>query len=163
MATYTQAQVDEAVRKALIPSRLSTYLPVASPYTTPTLVAGTPTKVLAPTSVKRQTDFTLDVGNMRWFLDTTGVTNREFVITVSSTVLASLGNNDITIAMYKNGVFEEGVGITRRVGVSNDRGAIAVTGAFSLSDNDYIEIYVTSENGGTLIFERLAINILEVN
>jgi hypothetical protein len=162
-AKYTNNQIDEAVRKSLTPSRLSTYLPVATPYTTPTLAANTPTKLLIPTTVKKKQDFTLDVPNTRWFLDTTGVTDREFVITMTTSMIASANNNNVIVSMYKNGVFEEGVSIARKIGTGADQGAVSVTGSFMLSDNDYVEVYVETDQGGTITFSRTAINILEVN
>lgn len=163
MATYSQAQVDDAMRKTLTPSRLSSYLPIASPYTTPALVASTPTKLLIPTTAKYIQDFSLDVPNSRWFLNTIDVIDRKFVITMTTSMTAQNGNNNVIISMYKNGILEPGISIARKIGVGSDQGAISVTGSFTLSDNDYIEVYVESDQGGTLTFSRTAINILEVN
>jgi hypothetical protein len=163
MAIYTQEQVDNAVRKSISPSRLASYLPVASPYITPALVAGTPTKLLLPTTVKAVQDFTLDLINSRWYLDSPGVVNREFSIAMTSSVLASTNNTVMTFELYKNGVFEEGVSIQRKIVAGSDVGALGILGTLFLSTNDYIELYVTSSLGGTITFQRTAINLMEIN
>lgn len=167
MAIYSQAQVDETNRKTLTPSRLSSYLPSnhnsGNGYTTPALTPTTPTKVLIPTVVKKIRDWELDVPNSRWKLNDPTAVNREFTIAMTTSLSSSSGNNNTTLMMYKNGVLEEGVNIDRRIGVSNDKGAMSIVGAFSASHNDYIEVYVVSENGGTLTFYKTAINIMEVN
>lgn len=163
MALYGQAQVDDAVRKTLTPSRLSSYLPIASPYTTPTLSAGTPTKLLIPTTAKYVQDFSLDIPNSRWYLNSAGVVDRKFTIGMTTSMIASINNTEVTISMYKNGVYELGVSIKRKIGTGADVGAMAVIGSFTLSHTDYIEVYVESSLGGTLTFSYTDINILEVN
>lgn len=163
MAIYSQAQVDDAVRKTLAPSRLSSYLPIASPYTTPTLSAATPTKLLIPTTAKYVQDFSLDIPNSRWYLNSAGVVDRRFTIGMTTSMIASTNNTEVTLSMYKNGVYEPGVSIKRKIGTGADVGAMAVIGSFTLSHTDYIEVYVESSLGGTLTFSYTDINILEVN
>lgn len=163
MINYTDEQFESAIRKSINPSRLSSYLPVATPYTTPALTLNVPTKLLIPTTPKYVNDFTLDVPNSRWFLDVPNVTNRKFNIAMTTSLTASVNNVDVDIEMWKNGVFEEGVSIRRKIGTGADTGAMAVVGSFELSTNDYVEVYVRSSASGTLTFIRTAINIMEVN
>lgn len=173
--SYTTAELDAALaeiiegdylkvkRKTLTPSRLASYLPAATPYTTPTLVAATPTKLLLPTTVKTIQDFSLDGPNNRFFLSASDVVDREFQINASTSMTASTNNTVVTLGMRINGVFEEGVSIDRKIGTGSDVGAIGFSGSFKLSTNDYIEVFVTSSLGGTITFSKTAINILEVN
>jgi hypothetical protein len=144
------------------PSRLDTYLPVASPYTTPALVAGTPTKLLVPTTAKTIKDFTLDIPNSRYFFDAPGRSNIWFLGHFSTSMSSSASNHIVTVEMYKNGVLEEGIGIDRFISGGADIGAIGFAGAVQLSDTDYIEVYITSEGGGTVTLSRTAITINEI-
>ena len=130
------------------PSRLNSYLPIASPYTTPTLSAGVPTKLLIPTTPKSIKDFTLDVGNSRWFLDDPTAANRLFIVHLTTSIITSITNHDVAIELYKNGAFEEGVSIERFIAAGTDKGSLALNGIVSLSDNDYIEVYVTNSATG---------------
>lgn len=163
MINYDDEQFEEAIRKSINPSRLSSYLPVATPYTTPTLTLNVPTKLLIPTIPKYVNDFTLDGPNSRWFLDVPNVTNRKFNIAMTTSLTSSVNNVDVDIEMWKNGVFEEGVSIRRRIGTGADTGAMSVVGSFELSTNDYVEVYVRASASGTITFIRTAINIMEVN
>lgn len=150
-------------RKTLTPSVLFSYLPAASPYTTPTLVATTPTKLLLPTTVKSIQDFELDIPNTRYFLNDANAVNRTFEVNMSTSMTTSLNNVVVTLEMWKNGVFEEGISVKRKVGTGADVGALALNGQFTLSHNDYIEVYAISDLGGTITFDRIAINIKEMN
>ena len=144
------------------PARLASYLPIASPYTTPVLDAGTPTKLLLPTKVKTSHKFTLDAINERYFYDSPGVTGKWFVVHMTTGISSSASNHTVTVEMYKNGVVEEGVGISRWISGGADQGAIALNGVVQLSDGDYIEVYVTDSTGGTITFSRGAITINEM-
>jgi len=143
------------------PSRLNSYLPTASPYTTPVLSAGTPTKLLVPTTVKTVKEFTLDAPNARYFLDAPGVVDREFDLGFSTSMSSVSSNHTVTLEMYKNGVLEEGVGIDRFISGGADVGAIGFTGTVLLSDTDYIEVYITASGGGAVTLSRLSISINE--
>jgi len=167
MINYTDEQGNEVYRKTLTPSILSSYLPSnynsGNGYTTPTLTSGQPTKLLIPTTVKKVKDWMLDVPNSRWFLNNANASNRDFFISMTTSLTASVGNNETSIMMYKNGILEEGVNIDRKIGVGSDKGAMSISGTFSASHNDYIEVYVVSEGGGTLTFYKTTIVILEIN
>ena len=144
------------------PSRLCTYLPVATPYTTPTLVAGTPTKIYPATTVKTIKDFTFDTPNLRYYLDDETSVNRLFLINASTSMASNSSNHLVSLELYKNGVMEEGVGIDRWIAAGADTGALALTGVVEFSHNDYIEVYITNTVSGTITLSRLSINIIEI-
>lgn len=143
------------------PSRLNTYLPKASPYTTPALSAGVPTKLLVPTTQKTVNEFTLDLTEERYFFDATGRSNIEFDVAFSTSMSSSASNHIVTLEMYKNGVLEEGVGLDRFISGGADVGAVAFNGTVVLSDTDYIEVYITAGGGGTVTLSRTTISINE--
>lgn len=144
------------------PARLISYLPVATPYTTPVLAAETPTKILVPTTAKSSKEFTLDIPNNRYFFNAPGRSNVLFEVQFTTSITTSSSNHLVALELYVNGVFEEGVSIERFVSGGGDKGALAIIGGVFLSDTDYIEIYVTDSTGGTVTFDRLAITIREV-
>ncbi len=74
-----------------------------------------------------------------------------------------IGNTTAIVTINNRIVNYEDVSIKRKVGTGADVGAVALNGQFELSYNDYIEVYVTSDLGGTVTFDRIAINIKEIN
>lgn len=160
---FTQAQVDNSVRKALTPTRLTTYLPEGSSYTTPTLTAGQWTKVLISTTQKFIQDFELDVPNNRYKIATAGISNRKCSVNMAASISSSSSNHTVEFAMFKNGVLETGVYGKRWIAAGADVGSIAVSGAFEISTDDYIEVYVKDSVNGTITFEAVSINIMEEN
>ncbi len=143
-------------------SRLISYLPIASPYTTPSLSAGVPTKLLIPTTPKSIKDFTLDIPNLRWFLnDPTGL-NRWFMVHMTTSITTSSSNHTVTLEMYKNGILESGMSIQRFISGGSDQSALTIIGSVQLNDTDYIEIYVTDSSNGTVTFSRVSIIINEM-
>jgi hypothetical protein len=143
-------------------SRLNSYLPLASPYTTPALLADTPTKLLIPTTPITTKDFSFDAPNLRWFFDKLGATNIWFNIHLVATITTSLPNRNVTIEMYKNGILQEAIGSSRFMSVGSDQGIITASAPNKFNHNDYIEIYVTLSGAGTITFERLSIGINEM-
>jgi len=143
------------------PSRLCSYLPVAAPFTTPTLSAGSPTKVAPACTVKNIKDFAFDVGNSRYYLDDATASGKWFCLNASTSINTNKSNHTVDLAVYKNGVFEEGLSISRWIAAGADKGAIFVSGCVQLSHNDYIELYITTSKSGKVTLSRLSINILE--
>jgi len=143
------------------PSRWNSYLPVATSFTTPTLTDGVAEKLFITTTPRTIQDFTLDIPNHRYFLDDPTAVNRWFIIHACTTLQSSVPNHVVTLEMYINGVFEDGVSITRFMS-AGEKGSVSFAGTASMSNGDYIEVYATAENGGTLTFERLAITINEI-
>lgn len=147
-------------------SRINTYLPTATPHTSPILLQDVPTKLFIPTQViKTVKEFTFDVPNKRWFFDAVGVSNRYFIVHLTSTVVISTLNKIVTVELYKNNVRVDGVGSSRFMsggaGVS-DEGNLNIVGVIQLSHLDYIEGYVTLNFEGTITFKRFALTINEM-
>ncbi len=143
-------------------SRFNGYLPTAIPYTTPTLIADTPTKLVVPITVKTAKDFSFDVANSRQFLDAPGVEGRWFLIHSTATITTSVSNQMVTVETYVNGVIVEGVGVTRFMAASTDEGSLVGIGATQLSHLDYVEIFITLTSAGTVTFKRLSVTINEM-
>lgn len=144
-------------------SCLNTYLPKDTPWTSPLIPANIPTKVLVSTVVKDIKDFSLDVANSRYFYNKPGSTvSKKFNIEVSSSLTSSASNHFVTISMYKNGQYEEGVGIYRKIATGSDAGAFAINGKVFLENEDYIEVFITATKEGTITLSYLSINIDEV-
>jgi len=157
------ADIQEAVRKSLTPYNFVSYLPSASPYTTPSVTAGTPTKVTLPTTVKNSLGFAKeDVGGGEIALRYTG-TSQNFKVYLSSSGKASANNVVLELYLYKNGVEVPGVAIERKITTGNDTGAIAVVGEVALENNDYLEIYGKVDVDTTVTFIKTSIIITGKN
>lgn len=142
-------------------SRFNSYLPTATPYTTPTLAADTPTKLIVPLTIKTERDFSFDATNLRQYFDAPGVTGRWFLMQSSATITTSVPNQTVTIETYVNGVIVEGLGISRFM-TSSDVGSLVSIGVAQLSHLDYVEIFITLTSAGTITFERLSVTINEM-
>ena len=75
----------------------------------------------------------------------------------------STNNVVFEMFMYKNGVYEPGIDISRKVGTGADVGAIPIQGEFEAAPNDYIEIFIRTSLTTTVTFSKTAISIMEVN
>jgi hypothetical protein len=143
-------------------SRFNGYMPTETPYTTPVLVADTPTKLVVPITVKTGKDFSFDVANSRQFLDAPGVEGRWFLIHSTATITTSVSNQTVTVETYVNGVLIEGIGVTRFMAAATDEGSLVSIGATQLSHLDYVEIFITLTAAGTVTFKRLSVTINEM-
>jgi len=164
MAIYTQAQVDDSVRRTLTPYSYVSYLPDATPYTTPLISLNIPTKILVPTTIKSSNAWTVaDIGGGELAIQYTGSVASTFKIYMSTAMTTSTNNVVFEVFMYKNGIMEPGISIARKVGTGADVGAIAVVGEFDANPNDYIEIYVKVSLTSTITFDKTSIMITEKN
>jgi len=143
-------------------SRLNVFLPTATPYTTPELVADIPTKIFVPGALKTVKDFTIDTENARWFFDKPGATGKYFIVQLSNTIITSVSNKTISIELYQNGVRVDGVGASRFMSGGADEGNLNLVGVIQLDHLDYIEGYVTITAAGTITFKRFALTINEM-
>jgi hypothetical protein len=91
------------------------------------------------------------------------VVGRTFMINMSTSMSSSVGNTICHVMMYKNGVFEPGIKIERKVSTAGDVGALSVSGYFTLDDGDNIEVWVEGDNATTFTFYHTAINLIEIN
>ena len=162
--TGAGAEIVEVIRKTLAPYESVTYLPEGTPYTTPTIITDTPTKILAPTTPKYINGFAFnDIGGGEFALQKEAAGTQKFTITARTGMRTGGSNITVTLYMYKNGVAEPGISIPRRVGAGTDTGAVAIGGVFELAQNDYIEIYIKVSGNSTVIFDQLSIDIVERN
>lgn len=165
MATYTQSEVDEAIRKTLYPSIYSSFLSVLSPYTTPIITANTPTRVLIPTTQKFNRDFVVKEisGQSGVFaVHYIGVATRRFIMNASFGEQAGTNNLVVRIEAYKNLSPESGMAVPRKLGTGADVGAVPLSGTFELSTEDYISVYVETSLTASVTFSDVSINIYEV-
>lgn len=161
--SYTTTELDDSIRRSIEPLQLATYLHSTNDYTTASLDADTATKINIPTVAKSANGFAWDATNERFYLSESGITDKQFTVSASSSMYVGTGNNIITIELYKNGVYEEGISASRKVSTAGDVGSFSVVGSISLSTDDYLEIYATASLGGTVTLSRTAINFIEVN
>lgn len=161
---YTVDELNSTIRKTLSPYSYVSYLPKATPYTTPSLAGATPTKILIPTTIKTSNGWGVaDIGGGNLAVKYTGDTTETHKIFMSTSMTTGTNNVVVTLDMYRNGVFEPGISISRKVGTGADVGALAVLGEFTVNTNDYIEIYITVDLASTITFSRTSIVITEKN
>lgn len=164
MATYTQSQVDEAIRKTLTPYKYVSYLPEDTPYTTPTFTANVPTKLLVPTTIKTVNGFALeDMGGGNIAVRYKGLVTTMFTVVMTTGMRSGSNNIVLNMYMYKNGVPEPGISTPRKIGTGSDVGAVTLSGEFEVSPNDYIELYAKVSNNSNIVFEQTSIVIVELN
>lgn len=143
-------------------AHLISYLPEASPYTTPSIAVNTPTKVLIPTTVKSSSDFAVvDIGGGDLRFQYQGSTTKEFRIGMTTGMRTGASNAIIKLRMYKNAAAEPGIYIIRKVGTETDTGALGIEGWFTLAPNDTISVWVETDTASTITFDGISINIWE--
>lgn len=143
-------------------SRFDTYLPIATPFTTPTLAADTPTKLLIPLTHKTTKDFSFDLPNLRWFLDLPSSSGKWFLAQASATITTSMPNQTVALDLYKNGVIVEGIGTSSFVAGGASEASFTGVGVTQFSHTDYFELYITITATGTVTFKRLSVNLNEM-
>lgn len=167
-AEYDPEELSETIRKTINPSSYVSYLPESTPFTTAAIAANTPTKTLIPTTVKLIKDFGLydkngGVGDPDYAVQYQGDSTRTFKIFMSTAMATSVNNVVFDIYMYRNGIMEPGVGISRKIGTGADVGAIATLGEFTAEPNDYLEVFIKLSLAGTVTFYRTSIIFTEKN
>jgi hypothetical protein len=162
--TYTAAQIEEAVRLSLTPGHLAAQLyEVDEPITTE-VVADTPIKVGGADLITLTDfqDFDFDGGNERFFYDKVGAVDVPFSLNASmSFSLSVVPNSLVTVRAYKNGSPIEGIYVQRSIQGTAAVGVISLTGHFTLSNTDYLEIWVESTQTATFSAHSFATDISE--
>lgn len=156
--------MSEAIRKSVTPSSYTSYLPEATPFTTPLIIANTPTKILIPTTIKTAKDFAIEEvtpGNLAVVYK--GDATRTFKVFLSSSVTASASNIVLGLYMYRNGIVEPGIGNDRKLSGGGDLGALGSVGEFTADPGDRIEVYLKVSVDSTVTFSRTSIIITEKN
>lgn len=143
-------------------SHLVSYLPEGTPYTSPTITAATPTKVLIPTTVKSSRDFAVvDIGGGDLRFQYQGTETKQFRIGMTTGMRTGASNITVKLRMYKNSVAEPGVYIPRKVSTGADTGALGIEGWFELAPNDTISVWIEVDENSTVTFDGVSINIWE--
>jgi len=155
---WSSDDIAETIRKTLTPSGLITYLPYATPFTTPSLVINTPTKIVLPVTPKYAKDFAIATGGGAQFTRDATV---GFSLNSSSAMTCSANNVTVKFSMHKNGVFVPGCMIQRKVGTGGDVGAISLAADFTAVLDDIFEVYVEVNVACTVTFYNTTFNILE--
>ena len=162
--TYTTAEINRSIRKSLNPYSYVSYLPIATPFTTPSIVANTPTKILIPTTIKSSNAWAVaDIGGGVLAFLYTGLTTETFKVYMTTSMTTGTNNVVFEVFMYKNGILEPGITISRKVSSGADVGAIAVIGEFVADPSDYVEIYVKVDLASTVTFSKTSIMMTEKN
>ena len=106
-------------------------------------VQGTMVKAAGTTALTNARNFTAPGDNR---LTYTGTPDRHVHIAMSVSFTTSGSNEDISIAIAKNGVVLTHSKLTRFLATGQDHGATASHGDVVLSTNDFIEVFVTNED-----------------
>ena len=116
------------------------------------LAANTPAKALGTTVVGEIGDFTMPVNNRLLY---GGATTRAFEIILSTSSVRSAGSQALaTIHVAKNGVVVTNLSTTRTLLNTSDVGAVALCGSLSLAQNDYVEIWLETNNGTNITITK---------
>lgn len=162
--TYTQAQVDEAIRKTLSPAILHTYIADGDEVPTGTLAANTPTKYSLPVTAKKSNNFTIvDLGGGNTAAKYTGTEAATLKLDASSSMVTDTNNMNVTLYLYKNGSPVAGAAVSRKVGTGADVGAFGLTGTVDVVTDDLLEVYIESDTAGAVTLLKSNIVLLEVN
>lgn len=118
---------------------LSFVTPTATTIGTP----GTMVKAAGATAVTNVRKFTVSGDNRLIY---TGVPDRHFHIAMSMSVTTAGTNDDVSIAIAKNGIVVAHSKLTRFMATGADHGSTASHADFMLSTNDFIELFTTNED-----------------
>lgn len=156
--------IQETIRKTLTPYAYTSYLPDASPYTTPTVVANTPTKIKIPTTIKSSLGFGIvDRGGGNLAVQYQGTKNIILRVFMNTGVQASANNSVFNIFIYKNDVKEEGLGTTEKLQTGSDVDNMMICGELDIAPGDFLEIWISTNLNSTYTFSRTSIMMFEKN
>lgn len=145
--TYTEAQVDSAVKKSVNDAHVFTYL--ASPEALG-ITAGTPEKLTTLiTNNLLPKNFTIVGGVITY----TGTPDIEVKISASMSMTTVANNITATFYFAKNDTVDTKSAITRKIGTGTDEGAVPNEHVFTLSTGDTIELYVDVSASTTLTMQ----------
>ena len=164
--TYTTAEVENAVRLTLTPGHLAAQLDVTnSPISTSYGSIGATNNLEGVTSLTTHTaqDFTFDVAATNFYYSLAGAVDVPFVLTASISFSQNASNAELEIFAMKNGSPIDGIYIQRTLGTASQKGVAIISGHFTLSENDTLELAVRSNKSGDFIIYSFATDILEEN
>ena len=104
-------------------------------------IAGTYYKTAGTSTARALNGFTHSDNRLTYI----GEDDKHFHLAASLSFTCGGTNQTIGWKMAKNGVVDDGTVVRRRVGTGTDIGSTALHADFTLSTNDYIEIWCTNE------------------
>ena len=110
-----------------------------------TLGATTPAKAAGTTAAMQNNNFTASTSNR---LTYTGTTTLYFKVDCTASMqTAGSGSSLVSLWLYKNGSAITGAEIQRAVATTADIGAGAVSAIIQMAENDYVELWVETDDG----------------
>ena len=110
-----------------------------------TLSAATPAKAAGTTAGMQNNNFTASTSNR---LTYTGTTTLYFKVECTATMQTSGTAGCVgSLWLYKNAAAITGAEIQRSIATTADKGAAAVTAVVQLATNDYVELWVETDDG----------------
>ena len=141
-----------------------TYIAMGDEVATPTLVANTPTKYQLPITAKGLSNFEIaEISTGVYALKYIGTRDITCVLNATTSILAGANNTTVKLMMYKNGVYEVGSIVARKIGTGADLGAMGLSTSIQMVTNDYFDVYVESDVSTTITFLYTNIVISEVH
>jgi len=115
-------------------------------------------KASGTTTSLRADNFTHTNGRLTY----TGAVQKFFQATAAISTKSSVGNVVLSMYFAKNGVAVAASEITRKIGTANDVGAAPLILPITLTQNDYIEVFV-SVTGATpdITLDKMLLNLIE--
>jgi hypothetical protein len=96
-------------------------------------------------------------------LQYTGTTSQKFFMVVSLSLESTLANQNSITAFSKNGTVLDRTRMQRNISSVTDAGSITLNAIESLSQNDIVEVEVTSQNGSpTFTINRLIFSVFSL-
>ncbi len=116
---------------------------ITTPIATPIAEAGTFVKALGTTTITMLNGMTMPISNRLVY---TGAPDRSFHISASMSFTSLGANDNVSLAIAKNGSVLDHSELTRFLASGNDQGSTSVHADAVLSTNDYFELFVTNED-----------------
>ena len=120
------------------------------------LAAATPAKAAGNTTGLHLHGFTHTDNRMTY----NGIASHDFLVNATTTLTKAGGGATVGhIYIAKNGVVEPGLEIRQSMAGSTDQVAMAIFGTVELVTNDYIELWVSTDDGDDLTVELGIMNV----
>jgi hypothetical protein len=164
--SYTTPQLDDAIRVVRKPGHLALQLPESeAPIVTSVPIVATEYKVggadklIAPA----MQDFTYISGPDHFAYIKAGAVDVPFnmILTQSFSQTIQQPNAELSVRLRKNGTSIIGVYSKRTIRTSDTIGVIAISGHFTLSTNDYLELVVQSDTIGNFNAWAFSASLIE--
>jgi len=148
---YTQTQFEESIRLTLTGACLKAQLDETDePIVTDLLLADTEYNIegVDVLQLKSLQDFSFDVGNNRFYFSRSGAVDVPFSLVATLSFQFEQPNAALILRVTKNGTALTDLYTKLSTGVAAKNNEASMTGAFTLSENNYIELSVESDTVG---------------